>query len=213
MLKMHQSSLSGLVEPAVVCVADVCGDYVCSDVTYGPEEFARAPEVTFAEMVSQPGMLPEQADVAVATCLQAGASAFQQLKRTGDAHRGRQAHEHVHMVRLDLQLENLHPVFPGDFTQKTLAVVADHCELERVFCIFGFPYEMECVLPYSVAMSQQSFHFSRVRAQNFRIAHANFVVRNGCANYAARTHLLRNSAENKDPIKGERYRVRNSSAA
>jgi hypothetical protein len=166
-LKMSQCSLSELIVPSVVCVADVRGDYISSDISNRTEKFSRAPEVTFAEVIAQPRMLPEQAE---------GASAFQQLESARDAHGGRQTHEHVHMVRLDLQLENLHPVFLRDFPQKTLAVVADHYELERVLCVLGLcqqactskcTHQVECVLPYSMAMSQQSFHFFTRPRANF----------------------------------------------
>jgi len=155
---MRQSSLFGLVEPAVVCVADVCGDYVCSDVTHGSDvayatclqaKFSRAPEMPFAEVLAQPGMLPEEAE---------GASAFEHLQRLGDAHGGLQIHKHMHMVAFDLQLENLHPVFLGDLAQETLAVVSDHCELERIPRVLGL-CQQACPLG--------TFIFSRVRAQNF----------------------------------------------
>jgi hypothetical protein len=212
-LKMCQSCLVMLGVPAVVCVADVCGDYVSCDVAHGAKEFSWAPEVSFAEMVSQPGMLPEKAE---------GASAFEQLQSARNAHIGRQAHEQMHVVGLNLQLEYLHPIFLRDFAQKTLAVVADHCEFERVLCIFGLPHQVESVLSYSMAMGCQlpsgmpfgHFHFFMRRRADFCTAHANSTVRNGCAKYAARTHLLRNSAENKKTDSNkERDRVRNSSAA
>ncbi len=204
MLKMCQSSLVVLGIPAVVCVANVCGDYVSGDVAHGAEKLAGAPEMSFTEVLAQPRVLAEKAE---------GASALQQLERTRDAHSGRQAHKQVHMVGLHLQLENLHPVLLRDFPQKTLAMAPDHCELERIHCIFGFPYKMECVLPYSVAMGCQSFHFSP-SAQKFRIAHANTNTKGGCANYAAHPPL-RTSVENREVTSkaSERYLVRNSSAA
>jgi hypothetical protein len=201
---MCQCGLLGLDKPAVVCVADVCGDYVCGDVAHGSEELAGAPEMPFAKVLAQPRVLAEKAE---------GASAFQQLQCLGDAHSRLQVHKHMHMVAFDLQLENFHPVFLRDVAQETLAVVADHCELERIPRVLGLPHQVECVLPYSMAMTYKTFHFS-TSAQKLCIAHANPNVRNGCANYAARTHLLRTSVENKEVTsKGERYRVRNSSAA
>jgi hypothetical protein len=211
-LKMCQCGLLGLDKPAVVCVADVCGDYVSGDVAHGAEKFSWAPEMPFAclqactfrcKVFPQPGMLAEQTE---------GASAFQQLQRLGNAHGGRQAHEQMHVIRLHLQLENFHPVFLRDFAQETFAVAADHCELKRIPGILGLPHQVECILPYPVAMTHQAFHFS-TSAQNFCIAHANTNTKGGCANYAAHPPL-RTSVENKEVTsKGERYRVRNSSAA
>ena len=236
-------------EPAVVCVAYVCGDYVscdvahCSDVaaaTCLQAKLVRTPELPFAclqactyrcKVFAQPGVLPEEP---------VGASALQHLERARDAHRGRQAHKQVHMVSLHLQFKNLHPVLLRDFPQKTLAVASDHCELERIHCILGLcqqactfrcTYEMECILPYSVAMSYQMpagmpsghFHFLSPSSRKICIAHANPTIRSGCANYAAHP-LLRTSVENKEVTSkaSERvadatclraYLVRNSSAA
>lgn len=199
---MRQCGLAGRV-PAVVCVADVCGDYISGDVAYGAEKFSWAPEMSFTEVFAQPRMLAEQTK---------GASAFEQLKRLGDAHGRLQVHKHMDMVRLHLQLENLHPIFLRDFPQENLAVPPNIIKLERILCILGLPHQVECVLPYPVAMTYQTFHFSP-SAQKFRIAHANHNTKGGCANYAAHPPL-RTSVENKEVTsKGERYKVRNSSAA
>jgi hypothetical protein len=93
-------------------------------------------------------------------------------------------------------------------------VFADHRKLEGVHRILGFPHQVERVLPYSVAMSYQTFHFSSPSSRKICIAHANLTVRSGCANYAAHP-LLRKSVENREVISkaSELYTVRNSSAA
>lgn len=200
---MCQGSLAGRVT-AVVGVADVCSDYVSGDVADRSKELTRTPKMPFTEMVAQPRMLPEETE---------GASAFEQLKRLGNAHSRLQVHKHMHVVGFDLQLKNLHPIFLSDFPQETLAVLAERRKLKGVLRILGLPHEMECILPYSMAMSYQTFHFSP-SAQKFHIAHANPIVRSGCANYAAHP-LLRTSVENREVTSkdSERNRVRNSSAA
>ena len=185
LLKMRQSDLLGLDKPAVVCVVDVGAYHVGGHVSDRAEKLARTPQVPSAEVFAQPG---EHAKEAIS------ASTLEKLERPGDAHRGREAHEHMDVVRLHLELENFHAVRKRNVAQKKLAILADSRELKRIPCILGLPHQVECILPNPVAMCYQTFHFFIRRRKNFCTAHANLAVRSGCANYAAHP-LYRTSVE------------------
>src|SRR3989304_8476290 len=75
--------------------------YVVSDSLAGciadaPEEFSRTPEMSFFEIVSQPGMLLQQAESAVA---------FEQLKSLADAHRDGHFNKQMDVVNSDVKFK------------------------------------------------------------------------------------------------------------
>jgi hypothetical protein len=163
-----------------MAVVDVGLNDISGYVSDGAEEFTRTPQMAFTEVFSQPGMLSEEA---------ISASALEELKRPGNAHSGGKADEHVYVVGFDLQLEYFHFMGLRNLAQKIFTMFANDRELKRVLRILRLPHQVERILPDSVAMTYQSFHFSSPRL--FCIAHANPNVRSGCANYAAHSLITK----------------------
>ena len=114
-----------------------------------PKEFSRAPEMSFSKVISQPGMFFEKAESTVA---------FKQLKSHTNTHGRRHLNKQMDMINTDVKFINFEPFSVSDLSQKKLTIHSKPVKLERVFGIFNFPHEVECVLSKAVFSGFQ-IHF------------------------------------------------------
>jgi len=128
-----------------------------SRVSDAAREFSRTPEVSFCEIVSQPGMFLQQAE---------GTVTLEKLKSFADTHRWRQLNEEMDVVNSDVKLINFTPFTISNFSNEELAVHSDSVEFHRVSSILAFPHEVESVLSKAM-LSRFQVHFVSP------IAHAN----------------------------------------
>ena len=114
------------------------------------KEFSRTPEMSFSKVVSQPRMFFEKFK---------GAISFKQLKSHTNAHRRGHLNKQVDVVNSDVEFINFEPFSVSHLPQKELTIHFEPIKLERVFGIFNFPHEVECVLSEAMLPSFQ-IHFS-----------------------------------------------------
>lgn len=158
-----------------MAVIDVGIDHIGCDIPNTTEEFTRTPKMAFTKMFTQPRMLAEKL---------VRASAFKQLKRSGNTHDWRQVNKDMDMVGLNLKLMDFNAVILRNFTQKLFTMVANNRKLKRVSGILGLPHKVKRVLTDAVVMVFKSFHFGFLRAF-FYGAHATQGIEFECASYAA----------------------------
>jgi hypothetical protein len=142
---------------------DVVSNSLAGSVSDAAKEFSRAPEMPSLEIFSQPGMLMQQTESAVA---------FEKLKGFTDAHGWGQLNEKVDVINSDVKLVNLAMLPISNFSDEILAVHPDAIELHRVHGILALPHEVESILPKGM-LSRFQVHFSSP------IAHANIVFNSG----------------------------------
>ena len=141
-------------------------DSFSSCVADAAKEFSRAPEVSFSEMPSEPGMFAKKFK---------GAVTFKQLEGFADTHGRRKFNEQVDMVNSDVQLVDFALLPVSDLSDKKLTIHPKPVELERVFGIFNFPHEVECVLSEAMLPGFQ-IHFLSPKSATRKKAHANLKV-------------------------------------
>ena len=163
----------------MVTVVDVGANHVSCYVSDRAEELSWAPEASFPEVFSQPGVLTKEPISALS---------LKQVESARDAHLRRKSDKHVHVVRLNVQLKDVHSMFAGNLSEECLTVFADDRKLERIHRILRFPHEVKRVLSYATVVANQSFHFSPVRA-DIEPAHTNQLHSGECAYYAAHSPI------------------------
>jgi hypothetical protein len=186
----------------VMAVVDVGAYHIGCHVSNGAKELTRTPEASFSKVFAQPRVLAKEL---ISTL------SLKQVERARDAHLGWQAHKHVHMVGLNVQLKHIHAIFTGNLPQEDLAVFAHDRKLEGVHRILGFPHEVERILSYATIVANQSFHFSHFPC-NIASAHTN-QAKGECANYAAHSLIIKERRNREVTSKDAIQRYRNSSAA
>jgi len=134
-----------------------------SDAT---KEFSRAPEVSFSKMVSEPRMFLHQLESAVT---------FEQLQCFANTHSDGHLNEEMDMINTNVEFINFEPFSVSHLPQKKFTIHSEPIKLERVFSIFNFPHEVECVLSEAVLPSFQ-IHFLSPESARGDKAHANFDV-------------------------------------
>ena len=139
--------------------SDVVSDSLAGSVSDAAKELSRTPEMSFPEIISQPGMLLQQTESAVA---------FKQLQGLADTHRGWHLNKKVDVVNSDVKLIYFAPFPVGDFSNEVFTIHPDAIELHRIHGILAFPHEVESVLSKGMITTFQ-IHFSSPK-----IAHANF---------------------------------------
>lgn len=157
-----------------MAVVNAGSDNFSSYIADASEEFSWAPEVSFAEVPAQPGMLAEKFK---------GAASFKQLKCFGHAHRRWQSNKQMNVVRLNLELVNFHVVRFRDFIKKLFAMFANNVKFKWVFRILRFPHQVIRVLSNAVSVMFKPFHFGFPPRFLWR-AHATSFVDDGCASLA-----------------------------
>jgi len=106
-------------------------------VANAPKEFSRAPEMSFSKMPSEPRMFFEKFK---------GTIAFKQLKSFADTHSRGHLNKQMDVINTNVEFVNLKSSSVSDLPEKKLAIHSEPVKLERVFSIFNFPHEVECVL-------------------------------------------------------------------
>ena len=133
------------------------------------EEFARAPEMSFSKVVSQPRMFFEKFK---------GAVSFKQLKSHTNTHRWRHLNKQVDMINSDVKFVNLESLSVSHLPQEKLTIHSESIEFKGVFGIFNFPYKVEGILSEAVLPRFQIHFFPPNSAQGDK-AHANFLFNSG----------------------------------
>ena len=145
---------------------NVVGNSFGSCVSNAAKEFSRAPEVPFPKMVPQPGMLPKQLK---------GTVSLKQLQSFTDTQGRREFNKQMDVVNSNFKFIDF-ALFPvSDLPQEKLAIHPESVKLERVFSIFNFPHEVECVLSEAMFSGSQ-IHFSSPKSATREKAHANLNV-------------------------------------
>jgi len=129
---------------------DVVGNSFTSCVSNAAKEFSRTPEMSFSEIVSQPGVLLQQTESGIT---------FEQLQGFADAHRRGQLNEQVDMVNSDVKFVNFASFTISDFSDEIFAIHSDAVKLHRIPGILAFPHEVESVLSKAM-LSRFQIHFS-----------------------------------------------------
>ena len=129
-----------------------------SCISNTPEEFSRTPEVSFSEVIPQPGMLMQKLE---------GTVSFKQLQGFANTHGSWHFNKQVDMVNSNVQLINFESILVGDLPNKKLTIHSDSIKLHGVSGIFAFPNKVESILSEAVFKTFQ-IHF--MSPQN--IAHA-----------------------------------------
>ena len=131
--------------------ADVMLNGFSSCISNTPEEFSGAPEMPSLKIISQPRMLPHQLESTIP---------FEQLQCFAYRHCWRQLNKQMHMIDSDIQFVNLAFVFDCNFSDESFAVNFNSEKLEGVHCIFGFPNQVESILPEGVTETLQIHFFA-----------------------------------------------------
>ena len=129
---------------------DVVSNSLGSCIANTPKEFSRTPEVSFSEIVSQPGMFFQKIK---------GTVSFEQLKSLANTHGDWHLNKQVDMVKSNVKLINLKPVSISNLPNEKLTIHPNSVELHRVHSVFAFPHEVESVLPEGMFSTFQ-IHFS-----------------------------------------------------
>ena len=144
--------------------SDVVSNSFTGSVSDATKEFSRAPEMSFSEIVSQPGMLLQQTESTVT---------FEQLKSSTDTHGGWHLDKQVDVVDSDVKLVNFESLPVSNLPDEELTIHPDSIKLHRIHGILAFPHEVESILSKAMISTFQ-IHFSSPK-----IAHANFDLVSG----------------------------------
>ena len=136
---------------------DVVSNSFAGCVADATEEFSRTPEMSFSEIISQPGMLLQQTESTVT---------FEKLKRPANTHSGGHLNKQVDVVNSDVEFINLKPFSVSNLPDEEFTIHSDSVKFHGISGIFAFPYEVESILSEAM-LSRFQIHFSSP------IAHAN----------------------------------------
>ena len=135
-----------------------------SCISNTPEESSSAPEVSFSEIISQPGMFVQKFKSSVA---------LKQLKSFANTNCWRDLHKQVDMINSDVKSINFESVLNSDFTNKPLTINSNSKKFKWVPSILGFPNKVEGILSKLMAKTFQ-IHFFPPKLTQKEKAHANF---------------------------------------
>ena len=121
--------------------------------------------MSFSKVASQPRMFFEKLK---------GAIPFKQLKSHANTHRRRHLNKQVNVVNSDVKFINFEPFSISHLPQEKLTIHSKSIELKRIFGIFNFPHEMECVLSEAM-LPRFQIHFLSPKLTEDK-AHANLNV-------------------------------------
>lgn len=122
----------------------------CSCISNTPKEFSRTPEMSFSEMVSEPGMFFKKFK---------GTITLKQLQSLANTDSWRDFNKQVNMVNSNIEFINLKPFSVSNLPEKEFTIHPQPVKLEGVFCIFNFPHKVEDILSKTV-FSRFQIHFS-----------------------------------------------------
>lgn len=121
--------------------------------------------MSFSKVVSQPRMFLKKFK---------GAVSFKQLKSHTNTHGRGHFNKQVNMIDTDVKFINFEPFSVSDLPQEKLTIHPEPVELKRVFSIFNFPHEVECVLSEAM-LPRFQIHFLSPKLTG-DTAHANLNV-------------------------------------
>ena len=130
--------------------SDVVSNSFSGCVTDAAEEFSRAPEVSFSEIVSQPRMFLQKLK---------GRIAFEQLKSLADTHGDWHLNKKVDVVNSDVKLIDFTLLPVSNLPDEKLTIHSDAIEFHRVHGVFAFPHKVESILSKAM-LSGFQIHFS-----------------------------------------------------
>jgi len=128
---------------------NVVSNSFSSCVSNATEEFSRAPEVSFGEIISEPRMFMQKTE---------GAVTLEKLKSFANTHRWRQFNEEMDMINSNVKLVNFASFTIGNFSDEEFTVHSNSIKLHWVSSIFAFPHEVESVLSKAM-LSRFQVHF------------------------------------------------------
>ena len=121
--------------------------------------------MSFSKVISQPRMFFEKLK---------GTVSFKQLKSLANTQSRGKLNKQVDMVNSDVQLINLTSTSVSDLPEKKFTIHPKPVELKRIFGIFNFPHEVECVLSEAM-LPRFQIHFLSPKLTG-DTARANFVL-------------------------------------
>jgi len=130
-----------------------------------PKEFSRTPEVSFSEILSEPGMFFEKFK---------GSIAFKELKGFANTNSGRKLNEEMDMINSDVEFINFEPFSISNLPDEEFTLHPESNKLKGISCIFNFPDKMESILSKAMFSGFQ-IHFSSPKSAGDK-AHANLNV-------------------------------------
>jgi len=146
--------------------SNVVLDSFGSCISDAAEELSRTPEMSFSEIVSQPGMFFHQTE---------GAVSFEQLQSFTDTYSRGKLDKQMDVVNSDVQFINFASLPISDLPKEKFTIHFKPIKLERVHCIFNFPDKMESILSKAVFSGFQ-IHFLSPKSATRKRAHANLNV-------------------------------------
>ena len=141
---------------------NIVSNSVAGCISNTPEKLSWTPEVSFLEIVSQPGMFLQKF---------IGTKSLKQLKCFTNTHSNRHFNKQVDMVNSNMQLINFESMPISSLPNKKLAIHPDPIEFQRVSCVLTLPNKMEGILPEAMLPRFQIHFFAPDSAENFT-AHA-----------------------------------------
>ena len=129
---------------------NVVSNSFTSCISDATEEFSRAPEVTFSEIIPQPRMFFQKSKSRIT---------FKQLKSLANTHCDGHLNKQVDMVNSDVKLINFEALSISNLPDEELTVHPNSVELHRVHSVFTFPHKVESILPEGMFSTFQ-IHFS-----------------------------------------------------
>ena len=142
---------------------DVVSNSFSSSISDASKEFSWTPEMSFSEIVSQPGMFLQKSE---------GGITFKQLQSLADANSGWHFNKQVDMINSDVEFINLKPFSVSNLSYKELTIHFNPIKLHRIHSILAFPHEVESILSKSVFGTFQ-IHFSSPEDSSYYIQQFN----------------------------------------
>jgi len=118
--------------------ANVMLNSITSCIPNAPEKFSWTPEMSMSKMVSQPRMLLHQLVSRIT---------LKQLQGSANRHCWGNFNKQMDMINSDVKFVDFTSIAFSSFADETLAINFNAIKLERVHGIFGFPHEVESILP------------------------------------------------------------------
>jgi hypothetical protein len=114
------------------------------------KEFSGTPEMSFSEIVSQPGMLLQKRESTIP---------FEKLKSLADTHGWRNLYKQMDMVNSDVKFIDFTALPVSNLSQEKFNVHSHAIKLHRVPGVLAFPHEVESILSKAM-LSGFQIHFS-----------------------------------------------------
>ena len=137
---------------------DIVSNSFASCVSDATEEFSRAPEMSFSEIISQPRMLLQKTESAIT---------FKQLKSLANTHCYGHLNEDVDMINSDVKFINFESFSVSNLPDKEFTIHLNPIKLHRVHGIFAFPHEVKSILSKGMIGAFQIHFLSPEYSSNY----------------------------------------------